>query len=129
MRSEDRPERAVLFVLQETLFPVRQKRSARIALRRNGRRCSGSPPQAENPAEQDSFYRKLFVRPDQNFQLFTVILQSKTFFAAFVQTNYAGDHSREFHLAVGQHIQIHLLRRRYRRLCGLFRECLYILRY
>lgn len=56
MRSEDRPERAVLFVLQETLFPVRQKRSARIALRRNGRRCSGSPPQAENPAKQDSIF-------------------------------------------------------------------------
>ena len=35
---------------------MKEKRSARIALRRNGRMSL----QAENPAEQDSFLRKLF---------------------------------------------------------------------
>ena len=38
---------------------MKEKRSARIALRRNGR-MSLTRPAAENPAEQDSFLRKLF---------------------------------------------------------------------
>ena len=33
---------------------MKLKRSARIALRRNGRCRSCTPPQAENPAKQDS---------------------------------------------------------------------------
>ena len=39
---------------------MKEKRSARIALRRNGRMSLTRPAQAENPAEQDSFLRKLF---------------------------------------------------------------------
>ena len=37
---------------------MKEKRSARIALRRNGRMSLRDPPQAENPVEQDSFLRK-----------------------------------------------------------------------
>ena len=42
-----------LFFFHRKMRPMKEKRSARIALRRNGRM-----PQAENPVEQDSFLRK-----------------------------------------------------------------------
>ena len=47
-----------LFFFHRKMRPMKEKRSARIALRRNG--SLRDPPQAENPAEQDSFLRKLF---------------------------------------------------------------------
>ena len=37
---------------------MKEKRSARIALRRNGRMSLTRPAAAENPVEQDSFLRK-----------------------------------------------------------------------
>ena len=46
-----------LFFFHRKMRPMKEKRSARIALRRNGRM---SLTQAENPVEQDSFLRKLF---------------------------------------------------------------------
>ena len=40
-----------LFFFHRKMRPMKEKRSARIALRRNGR-------MSENPVEQDSFFRK-----------------------------------------------------------------------
>ena len=54
-----------LFCSMGNCFPMEQKRSARIALRRNGRCRLRDPPQAENPASSILFHREKRLAAEQ----------------------------------------------------------------